>query len=128
MKDWKKKLSMPLLSAGLVFSAFAPGVFSQGKLPAPVLKSYSNEVAPVDLAIANDERLIEMLKKNGTIAKDATPAEADQALQQYLHKMALASGQAKTSDSLSKKREALKEQIKEEMNSNGKSDRSHVVL
>jgi immune inhibitor A len=118
LKDWKKKLSMPLLSAGLVFSAFAPGTFSQGKLPAPLLKSYSNEVAPVDLAIANDERLIEMLKKNGTIAKDATPAEADQALQQYLHKMAL-SQQAKSNDSLSKKRAALSEQIKQQMDSNG---------
>jgi immune inhibitor A len=118
LKDWKKKLSMPLLSAGLVFSAFAPGVFSQGKLPAPVLKSYSNEVAPVDLAIANDERLIEMLKKNGTIAKDATQAEADQALQQYLHKMAL-SQQVKSNDSLSTKRAALTEQIKQQMDSNG---------
>ncbi|WML46326.1 immune inhibitor A domain-containing protein [Neobacillus sp. PS3-40] len=117
--DWKKKLGIPLFSAGLVFSAFAPGAFSQGKLPASILNSYTNEVAPGDLAIANDERLIEMLKKNGTIAKDATPAEADKALQQYLHKMAVASKTAKTNDSLGKKRDALTEQIKEKMDSNG---------
>jgi immune inhibitor A len=110
---------MPLLSAGLVFSVFAPGAFGQGKLPVPIQKSYANEAVPVDLAIANDERLIEMLKKNGIIAKDATPVEADKALQQYLHKRALASGTAKANDSLSKKRATVINQIKEEMDRNG---------
>jgi immune inhibitor A len=116
---WKKKVSIPLLSAGLVFSAFAPGVMSHSQLVKPVLKTNANDVAPVDLAIANEERLIEMLKKNGTIAKDATAAEADQALQQYLHKLAAASASTKATDSFSKKRAALTEQIKENMDSNG---------
>jgi immune inhibitor A len=44
--------------------------------------------APIDLGIANDERLIEMLKKNGTIAKNATPAEAEKALQKFLQNKA----------------------------------------
>jgi immune inhibitor A len=45
---------------------------------------YASQGAPIDLGIANDERLIEMLKKNGTIAKNASPSEAEQALKTYL--------------------------------------------
>jgi immune inhibitor A len=45
---------------------------------------YASQGAPIDLGIANDERLIEMLKKNGTIAKNASPFEAEQALKTYL--------------------------------------------
>lgn len=41
---------------------------------------------PFDTAIANDEKLIEMLKENGTIAKNATPSEAQKALNKYLRK------------------------------------------
>jgi len=37
-----------------------------------------------DLAIANDEKLLDMLKKNGTIPKDATFEEADKILRTYL--------------------------------------------
>ena len=44
----------------------------------------TSQGATIDLGIANDERLIEMLKKNGTIAKNATPAEAEKALQKFL--------------------------------------------
>lgn len=40
--------------------------------------------APTDLGIANDERLIEMLKREGKLAKDASPTEAEQALKTYL--------------------------------------------
>lgn len=116
---WKKKIGVPLLSAGLAFSAFAPGVMSHNQLSKPVLKTNANDVAPVDLAIANEERLIAMLKKNGTIGKDATAAEADQALQQYLHKLAASSVSTKANDSFAKKRAALTEQIKEKMDSNG---------
>ena len=36
-----------------------------------------------DLAIANDEKLLDMLKKNGTIPKDATSEEADKILRVY---------------------------------------------
>ncbi|ASK64307.1 protease [Virgibacillus phasianinus] len=40
--------------------------------------------SPTDLGIANDEKLIEMLKENGTIAQDATAEEAQKALQKFL--------------------------------------------
>jgi immune inhibitor A len=37
-----------------------------------------------DAGIANDERLIEMLKREGKLAKNASPAEAEKALKNYL--------------------------------------------
>ncbi|MFZ5351228.1 MAG: immune inhibitor A domain-containing protein [Bacillota bacterium] len=43
---------------------------------------------PFDLAIANDEKLIEMLKANGTIAPNATPVDAERAVKQYLKEKA----------------------------------------
>lgn len=60
----------------------------------------SSQGAPIDLGIANDERLIEMLKKNGKIAKGASPAEAEKALNKYLKEKAAGSG--KTLDKLPK--------------------------
>lgn len=117
--NWKKKISMPLLSAGLAFSAFAPSIISHGTLPAPVHKASAKEVAPIDLAIANEERLIEMLKKSGKIAKNATAAEAEQALQQYLHTLAVAQGSHKHEDSFAKQRAELTSKIKANMESNG---------
>jgi len=117
--NWKKKVGMPLLSAGLVFSAFAPAVMAQTKQPAPAVKQSGSEGAPVDLAIANDERLIQMLKKNGTIAKDATAAEADQALQKYLHKLAAANANREDDSSFTKQKAALTQQVKKNMESNG---------
>ncbi|KGP72643.1 immune inhibitor A domain-containing protein [Pontibacillus yanchengensis] len=47
-------------------------------------KHHSHEGSPFDLGIANDEKLIEMLKKDGKIAKDATPAEAEKGLNKFL--------------------------------------------
>ncbi|KZE67826.1 hypothetical protein AWM68_18860 [Fictibacillus phosphorivorans] len=38
----------------------------------------------VNTMIANDEKIIEMLKKKGEIPEDATPEEINQALQKYL--------------------------------------------
>ncbi|WP_462413164.1 immune inhibitor A domain-containing protein [Neobacillus sp. Marseille-QA0830] len=110
---------MPLFSAGLAFSAFAPGVVSQQNLNAPALKVTAKESAPVDLAIANNDRLIEMLKKNGTIAKDANAAEAEKALQQYLHKLATNAATGKSENEFAKKQSELKAKVKAEMDSNG---------
>ncbi|WP_404450565.1 immune inhibitor A [Virgibacillus necropolis] len=47
-------------------------------------KVTSSVGSPVDLGIANDEKLIEMLKENGTIAKDASAKEAQKALKKFL--------------------------------------------
>jgi immune inhibitor A len=80
----RKVLSTALtLSLGLgLFNValFSPSVKANDLSTNKIITSSS----PIDLGIANDERLIEMLKKNGTIAKNATPAEAEKALKNYL--------------------------------------------
>ncbi|OQP07068.1 protease [Geobacillus sp. 46C-IIa] len=43
---------------------------------------------PVDFAIANEEKLAEMLKRNGTLRANATPTEAEQAVREYLRQKA----------------------------------------
>lgn len=43
---------------------------------------------PVDLAVANEEKLAEMLKKSGKLRADATPAEAEAAVRAYLKQKA----------------------------------------
>nr|WP_249745607.1 immune inhibitor A domain-containing protein [Mesobacillus boroniphilus] len=82
--------------------------------------------APIDLGIANDERLIEMLKKNGTIAKNATPAEAEKALQKYLHNKA--AGASKEPGELHKHEKELSSTLNEKLAStglvNGKGNKS----
>ncbi|MFT9596821.1 immune inhibitor A domain-containing protein [Mesobacillus sp.] len=67
--------------------------------------------ASIDLGIANDERLIEMLKKEGKIAKDATPAEAEKGLQKYLN--ARAKSGLKVRDGLPKPIDNVKEGSKD---------------
>lgn len=113
--NWKNRITTPILTAGLVLSAMGPGVTHHEK----VVKASASEVAPVDLAIANEGRLIDMLKKNGTIPQDATAAEADKALQEYLHKLATTSAAKKETNSFAKKRAALTDQIKANIQSNG---------
>lgn len=75
-------LSLVLGSAGS-YGRVIPGVNTSN--PTTAIES-SEELnnGTVDLAIANDEKLIEMLKKSGKISKDATPAEAEKVLRDYL--------------------------------------------
>ncbi|MGY0694929.1 immune inhibitor A domain-containing protein [Virgibacillus sp. FSP13] len=70
--------------------------------------STSSHGSPVDLGIANDEKLIEMLKEKGKIARDASPAEAEAALSKYL--------QAKT-----KNAKATKDSLPKSLDANMKS-------
>ncbi|WHY00684.1 immune inhibitor A domain-containing protein [Neobacillus sp. DY30] len=73
--------------------------------------------APIDLGIANDERLIEMLKKNGIIAKNATPAEAEKALQKYLKDKA--AGASKETGELHKHEKELQSTLKANLANTG---------
>ncbi|NUK30310.1 immune inhibitor A [Parageobacillus sp. VR-IP] len=61
---------------------------------------------PVDLAIANEEKLIEMLKKGGKISANATLAEAEEAVRTYLKE--------KASDTVKEKGELYKQEAKRE--------------
>lgn len=75
-----------------------------------------------DLALANDERLIEMLKREGKIAKNASPAEAEKALKVYLKAK---SQSTKTQDKLPKVLANIKEEDKSTSNGlkNGKGNK-----
>jgi immune inhibitor A len=76
----RKVLSTALtLSLGL-------GLFNVAAAPPNVkaVEQTSKFGVTADLALANDERLIEMLKREGKLAKNASPAEADKALKKYL--------------------------------------------
>nr|WP_082892677.1 immune inhibitor A domain-containing protein [Rossellomorea aquimaris] len=64
--------------------ASATTVGPENVLAKPTVKHDHKSGGPFDLGIANDERLIEMLKADGKIAKNATPAEAEKALNKFL--------------------------------------------
>lgn len=68
---------------------------------APVKASAATEVgSPIDLGIANEDRLIEKLKEEGKIPKNASPAEAEKKLKKFLQ--AKAKNAKKTKDKLPK--------------------------
>lgn len=68
----------------LAMGAFSPASPQANDAADALAKVKSSYGAPIDLGIANDQRLIEMLQKEGKIAKDATPAEAEKAVNDYL--------------------------------------------
>ncbi|WP_299833248.1 immune inhibitor A domain-containing protein [uncultured Metabacillus sp.] len=78
--------------------------------------------ATVDVSIANDERLIEMLKKEGKLAKNAKPSQAEKVLKEYLKSKEKA---VTTKDKLPKpmkKLEGSKEKVKQGLK-NGKGNK-----
>ena len=84
----KGKAIKTAMAMALGLSTFALGAFSPAQKVAAetALKEVTAPTLGVtaDLGMANDERLIEMLKKQGKISKNATQAQADKALQEYL--------------------------------------------
>ncbi|RLQ98303.1 M6 family metalloprotease domain-containing protein [Falsibacillus albus] len=71
---------------------------------------------PVDLAIANQDKLIEMLKKSGAIPQNATAAEAENAVNQFLKTKAKQAETGVPDDGqLIKEQEKLQENIKDKM-------------
>ncbi|PFA66817.1 protease [Bacillus sp. AFS015802] len=62
-----------------------------------------------DLGIANDERLIDMLKKEGKIAVDASPAQAEKALSKYLKSKAEGAKKSKAEKEKNVKLDPIKE-------------------
>jgi immune inhibitor A len=112
----RKVLSTALtLSLGL-------GLFNVASVPpnvkaADFTSKVASNGAPIDLGIANDERLIEMLKKNGTIAKNATPAEAEKALQKFLKNKA--AGATKETGELDEHEKKLQSTLKDNLATTG---------
>ncbi|WP_349409730.1 immune inhibitor A domain-containing protein [Pseudalkalibacillus sp. SCS-8] len=73
---------------------------------------------PVDLGIANDERLIEMLKKEGKISPNTSAAEAEKALNNYLNEKAAASAHAHDEGALHEQEKEAKKQLQKDMKKN----------
>jgi immune inhibitor A len=81
----RKKAASAVLAAAMGLSVFSAGAFG----PVQKAQAYNTVSSPyagaqADLGIANDERLIELLKKQGKISKNATHTEADKALKKFL--------------------------------------------
>lgn len=82
---YKKVLSLLTASVFLMSALVFVPVQGIGKTnPAPTAKI--SQSGPVDLGVANDEKLIKMLKKQGKISLTASPGEATKILQDYLNK------------------------------------------
>jgi immune inhibitor A len=84
----RKVLSMAMVAA-LSVGAFAVPASAATQVPEnvlakPAVKNVHKHGGAFDLGIANDDRLIEMLKKEGKIKKNATAAEAQKGLQKFL--------------------------------------------
>jgi immune inhibitor A len=96
-----------ILSTALTLS-LGLGLFNVAATPLNVkaVEKGSKFGVTADLALANDERLIEMLKREGKIAKNASPAEAEKALKVYLKAK---SQSTKTKDNLPKALANIKE-------------------
>jgi immune inhibitor A len=80
----KRKILSTALTLSLGLGLFNVAAVPQNVKATDFTSKLTSQGAPIDHGIANDERLIEMLKKNGTIAKNATPAEAETALKNYI--------------------------------------------
>jgi immune inhibitor A len=95
MKLKKKKIFSTALALSLSVGLLAGPAMSPNASASDVSSKLASQGSPIDLGIANDEKLIEMLKKNGKIAKDASPAEAEKVLKKFLQAKAANSGQTK---------------------------------
>lgn len=100
MVNWKKTLGTSILSAGLMFSAFGPTAFAQtttGDNPDPtqlssqIFSKYQG--GPFDVGLVNDDALLKSLIKQGVIDQNASAANQQAALTQYIADRAKAASQ-----------------------------------
>ena len=82
-RKWPLKVFSSIATSTIVATSLFTGSFVGSAATLEATNTYKPS-ATFDAGIANDERLIEMLKREGKIAKDATPAEAEKALNKYL--------------------------------------------
>jgi immune inhibitor A len=101
---WKKILGTSVLTATLALSSFGPATFAANvnqdgsNAVHPEKKHSHSHSGPFDLGIANTDRLISMLKDEGKIAKNATTAQAEKALNAYLKEKAKSAESASHSE------------------------------
>ncbi|WP_153463868.1 immune inhibitor A domain-containing protein [Sediminibacillus terrae] len=83
--------------------------------------------SPTDLGIANDEKLIEMLKEEGKIAADATAEEAQEVLNRYLKAKAKGAPKEETPDQEVNKKDILNENKSNNALTNGKGNKLGIA-
>ncbi|MFL6559041.1 MAG: immune inhibitor A domain-containing protein, partial [Bacillus sp. (in: firmicutes)] len=106
----KKNRALKVFSSITASTIFASSLFVStlgGSTLSPKSAAASTkDVTSFDAGIANDERLIEMLKREGKLAKNASPAESEKALKNYLQSKGKSN---KTKDKLPKALANIKE-------------------
>ncbi|MED2973056.1 immune inhibitor A [Fictibacillus sp. B-59209] len=91
MGKWSKRLGASLAITGLSLGLVSTSVFT-GSLDAKaktamketVANHYGNSHSALDLAIVNDDKLIDLLIREGVISKDSSEKEKQSALHAYL--------------------------------------------
>ncbi|WP_417397342.1 immune inhibitor A domain-containing protein [Halobacillus campisalis] len=78
-------------------------------------EEHAHGQGPFDLAIANEERLIEMLKKRGDISEDASAEEAEKAVDEFLDSKAEGLKEMEDSGELHKEELELESDVKEKL-------------
>lgn len=82
-RSWLKSLSIGVTAALMAAAALTP-TYAAG----PTVAAATGSGAPVDLAIANIDRLADALEKQGVIPHGLDPEAREQAVNQYLNKRA----------------------------------------
>ncbi|TKD72637.1 M6 family metalloprotease domain-containing protein [Pseudalkalibacillus hwajinpoensis] len=80
-----------------------------------VKKEAVHKQGPFDLAVANEEKLIEMLKENGKIPKDASAEEAEKELNQFLKEKSDALKDMESKGELNDEKLELEKEIKDKL-------------
>ncbi|MDY0404271.1 hypothetical protein P5G51_001545 [Virgibacillus sp. 179-BFC.A HS] len=81
----KKHRSFKFFSKAIIACGLVTGTFAGTSPVAPhEVSAASNVFGPFDAGIANEEKLIEMLKREGKLAKDASISEAESAVKAYV--------------------------------------------
>ncbi|MCP3032275.1 immune inhibitor A [Halobacillus sp. A1] len=78
-------------------------------------EEHSHGQGPFDLAIANEERLIDMLKKRGDIPEDASAKEAEKAVDEFLDSKAEGLKEMEDNGELHKEELELESDVKEKL-------------
>lgn len=124
----KKYFTSTALIAVLGFTAFTGSGFAASPVAQSeaALSQFKSTVggAPIDAGIANDEKLIEMLKKNGTLSKDAGPTEANKALEKFMAAKEASASNDKANTPFEKKHDNhLKDKASKNGLTNGKGNK-----
>ncbi len=124
----KNVLSMAMIAA-LTLSAFSTPSASAAvqtdttPVKQEVKKEAVHKEGPFDLAIANEEKLIEMLKESGKISKNASAEDAEQALESFLEKKSESLQEKDSSGELEDEKLEIEDDINEKLK-NGNKDKA----